>query len=183
LRLPVTVFMMVLGVLCLAGDFYIATSRVDVPGGAFDRPKAPPAAATTVPGPVGSIVEITSPENGHTISAKDGVVVAGTAVDLASDETVWLLDYDPADKQHPYFQVNEQPIPVVDGRWSFKDAPIGDESDEIGTKYYVVAVKATPKCADFLQSQVPDEDGNITYPQLKDGCYKTDPLTLTKARD
>jgi hypothetical protein len=185
LRLPTPVFMMLLGVLCLGGDAYLVMkSEADRPGASsYDSSKGPSSSTAAAPVTVGSIVKITSPENGHPISGKAGVVVSGTAVNLAPDETIWLLDYDPYDKQHAYYQVNEQPIPVVDERWSFKDAPIGAESDEIGTKYYVVAVKATPRCADFLQSQVPNEDGDITYSRLPDGCYKTSPVVLTKARD
>lgn len=184
-RMPTPVFMMLLGVLCLGGDAYLVmNAEADRPGATpYDPSKGPPSSTAAVPVTKGSIVAITSPDNGHPISGKAGVVVSGTAVDLAPDETVWLLDYDPNDKQHPYYQVNEQPIPVADGKWSFKDAPIGAASDEIGTKYYVVAVKATPRCADSLQSQVPNEDGDITFSRLPEGCYKTSPLVLTKARD
>jgi hypothetical protein len=197
LNLPLPGFLIVLGVACFVIAYVVnpaATERAEPssssPPSISQVPSPSPSAggeATGIAGPpdssrATSVVTIDSPENGHRISAKEGIVIGGAATNLGSDETVWLLDYDPQDQEHPYYQVNTEPIKVTNERWSFKDAPIGSGADPIGAKYYVVAVKATGHCASGLSGAAPNQDGDVTFRKLPDGCYSTSPLMLVKAR-
>ncbi|MFC5105163.1 hypothetical protein [Kibdelosporangium philippinense] len=78
------------------------------------------------------------------------------------------MDFDPTDGY--YYQVNPYPVPVVDGKWSFHNAPIGNAGDKKGTVYPIVALRVSAPCSEALRGRTPDSDGTVRFKPMPAGC-------------
>lgn len=192
LDLPVPITLFAMGIACFIGAAIVGGTNQPPPASApgtngptkSSTPTTSPtgaAAVTASSAPVVPGVAITSPGDGHAISVAEGAQIQGSATELTADESVWLLDHDPSGGI--YYKVNEEPIPIRNGAWSFVDKPIGSKSDPVGTQYYVVAVKASKDCARTIQSTKPDATGAAVLVGLPAGCSASEPLRLIKQRD
>jgi ABC-type protease/lipase transport system fused ATPase/permease subunit len=77
--------------------------------------------------------------------------------------------------------VNQVPITVAAGHWSFQDLPIGAPADPNGTKYPVVLVLADARCTASLAAIGPSGSGEETLAELPAGCRIADRVTLVRA--
>lgn len=192
-RLALAVAGVALLVLAIANNSTTSDARASSAGsngGTSSSTGASPAAGANgaVPFPTGSstptslisgIVKVTSPTGVTEISVATGLLVKGWAVNLGND-SIWLLDFDPLRRVDAYFQVNEQPIPVVEGDWQFIDAPIGNSSDAKGKNYYVKVLRANESCAKALRDGKKGDNGDVTFDSLPSGCAVVATLGVVK---
>ncbi|HWM04150.1 MAG TPA: hypothetical protein VNP92_17585 [Actinophytocola sp.] len=66
--------------------------------------------------------------------------------------------------------MNETPLAVEDGQWTWLNAPIGDEDDPPGTEYPIVALRVSIECSQKLQTADPGDDGTVTFRPLPKEC-------------
>lgn len=118
---------------------------------------------------------VTAPADMTKISASGGAEFAGTACE---GDRIWLLDYDPTDGY--YYQVNPEPLPIIAGRWSFHNSPVGNVGDKKGTIYPVVVLRVPAPCSDALKAKAPDSDNTVRFKPLPAGCPDRNDTTHVK---
>jgi hypothetical protein len=96
------------------------------------------------------------------IDAGSSVAVAGTVGGLGAN-TLWLLTKPDAGGGSYYF-TEQSPVATQDGRWTFPDTGVGDNSDK-GRNIAYLAIVANDTCSSTL-TQAPDD----TIDSLPAGC-------------
>jgi hypothetical protein len=139
----------------------------------------PPSSSTatlTKPTNVGvEDIKITSPKNNDKISGQAGVLLHGTAKRLEKGYSIWVIDV----SGDTYYRANERPIPVNRGNWEYLDRPIGETRDPAGTTFRLGVVRASPECANSLQTARPDH-GVVAFKELPRGCTIEDTVDVIK---
>jgi hypothetical protein len=111
-------------------------------------------------------VHITSPKRYARITGRQGVLVSGTATRLGRN-VLRLVDHAP---DGMYYLVDNGPIPVRGGRWSYHDPVVGDGERDVGKTFVMTIVLANPRCQGVLQAVLPSSDGNIRMARLPRDC-------------
>jgi hypothetical protein len=113
------------------------------------------------------------------ISGKKGAFIEGTAVGL-QNEFVWVFDLDTDNRT--YYRDHEHPLDVIDDKWAFNDAPIGSDSDPLGSTTVIVVIRASESCSNKLESARPNSEGDFVFKSLPAGCVVEDKIRVVKAR-
>jgi hypothetical protein len=143
----------VLGGIFIVASIWLYLSPPDEPKTIFPPPAQTIAAAgtTATTAPTTSSIpptsttarrglNITAPPDLAKISGKKGAFIEGTAVGL-QNEFVWVFDLDTDNRT--YYRDHEHPLDVIDDKWAFNDAPIGSDSDPLGSTTVIVVIRAS----------------------------------------
>ncbi|MEV6236133.1 hypothetical protein [Lentzea sp. NPDC051838] len=113
-----------------------------------------------------TIFAVSQPAEMTRISATEGALFAGSA---CREDRIWILDFDPTDGF--FYQTNENQLAIsTSGKWSFHNAPIGNDGDEQGTVYPVVVLRASQQCGEALANMKPDDGGTVKFKPLPASC-------------
>jgi hypothetical protein len=128
------------------------------------------APSPTTPPPLLPAFTILTPRDGQEINGQTGTIVSGTAGNL-NGATLWLFDISvDSEKVVTYVRDSDNPIPVVAGKWSLPDKPIGDGAIDIGKTAQLSVVEADATCTQTIQAAQPNNDGDVILSKLGSGC-------------
>lgn len=144
-----------------------AASTPSVPtasGGSTAAPtppdSTPPSSGEPIPrttAPAASVV-ITTPANLATISMAEGVTIAGSATNFAGRH-LWISDVTAGDSTW----VLDSEVAVRDDRWTFHNAPIGDDDKPLPQHVIMNVVEGGQDCADSIAALPRDKEGDVSF--------------------
>jgi hypothetical protein len=181
---PVSLFVVVLGLLTVAGSVYVFQVSGSSAHGAntqtspssrppsTTRPSTEPTSSTAPPA-LPSVI-IVSPSEDAAVSQKRGVTLVGTVSGLDSQHTIWLFDLQDGD-----YTLDQSA--VIDGNdWSATSAPLGDSGDTLPFSMVEVVAVGNEHCSNILEPKLNgNSDIGLTLPS---GCLRVGELHIIVTR-
>lgn len=141
---------------------------------AAPHPVAAPSKSAGQPSPVpDSTARILVPRNGAVLHGNQSVLIEGTAK-IPADSQLWIF----IRRYGSYYVSDADPISIIDGRWQFLDAYVGNISNT--GNFQISAVLANSSCTASIHSAKQQAGGGVAFPSMPRGCQTLDTIGVIR---
>jgi hypothetical protein len=176
ISVPAGVALALVGVLAVAAPNIPAILGNEPPSHTPSSASSPSVPATTPPGNV----SIKSPQNGQIVVGPTGVTISGTVTAVHGDLWIFVIAGGELSDTE-YYRMDNDPLIVSNGQWSFEAKPIGASSDPPGQQFPIIVVQATADCSSAIRRQPPNGDGDVVFLSLPPGCTEAGRRTVVRS--